>query len=210
MANIEAQIKPTGLKVKNLVDCLYAVVSSIKGICAKLDDDGGVPSETYEALCFTAIFNGKIENSRGDVVMNQITAKQHEFLSINAGGVTSQAVARFIEQIYDMMETLTEQLDLDSLTDTDYEALVYTAYTMTYDEDSHKIGSLLGGNYQRLAVDILYAFVKMIHVLTDKLDDDVTVTDITYESLWDTANILMQVENSRASVAGNALTKFNP
>jgi hypothetical protein len=109
-----------------------------------------------------------------------------------------------------MVETLTEQLDGDSLSDTNYEALVYTALTMSYDDDSNKIGSLLGGNYQKIAVDILYAFVKMIHVLTDKLDDDGTVTGTNYEALWDTAVILMQVENSRASVAGNALTTFNP
>ena len=57
MSNIEAQIKPSGISKRNLVDCLYAVVSSIQGICKKLDDDGGVPLTTYEANVFTAIFN---------------------------------------------------------------------------------------------------------------------------------------------------------
>jgi hypothetical protein len=52
--------------------------------------------------------------------------------------------------------------------------------------------------------------VRSIHVLTDKLDDDGTVTDTNYEALWDTANILMQVEDSKGNIAGNALTKFNP
>ena len=55
MANYEAQIKPGGLSQRNLVDLLYMIVASIKGICAKLDDDGGVTAETYESSAFTAI-----------------------------------------------------------------------------------------------------------------------------------------------------------
>jgi len=42
------------------------------------------------------------------------------------------------------------------------------------------------------------------------LDDDTTVTDTDYEALWDTANILMQVQDSQGNIAGNALTTFNP
>ena len=210
MANIEAQIKPTGLKVKSLVDCLYAVVSSIHGICAKLDADGGVPLETYEANCYTAIFNGCLENSRGDQIYNVVTALEHQFRLIRPTGVTYNSIWQIISQILDMMETLTEQLDTDTLTDSNYEALVYTAHVLPTDENTLKIGSTLGANVTKMAIDYLYSFAHMLHVLTDKLDDDGTVTDTTYEALWDTANMLMQIENSRGDVAGNALTKFNP
>jgi len=216
MANYEAQIKPAGLKQKSLVDCLYALASSIQGICKKLDLDGGVPLgggggvPAYETDVFTANFNGSIENSRGEVVMNAIAALENDFKIVSPRGITFASALGFISQILEMLHDLTKKLDDDTLSDSDYKALVYDAYTLEYDDDSDNIGSLLGMNLQKITVDYLYACVKAIDVLTKKLDLDGTVTDVTYEALWDTANILMQVENSRGDVAGNALTKFNP
>jgi hypothetical protein len=218
MSNLEVQIKPSGISKRNLVDCLYAVVSSIKGICAKLDDDGGVPSATYEALCFTAIFNGCIENSRASQVMNALSGRGDTFFLASPTGINNRAIIQTIYQVFLMMETLTEQLDADSLTDTNYEALVFTAlYLWTVENE---FGDTVGANKaqwirpggidDKNLVDILYAMVRSIHVLTDKLDDDTTVTDTNYEALWDTANILMQVQDSKGNIAGNALTKFNP
>ena len=218
MSNLEVQIKPSGISKRNLVDCLYAVVSSIKGICAKLDKDGGVPSATYEALCFTAIFNGSIENSRADRVVNAVSGKGDTFFIMSPTGVSNRAIIQTIYQIFVMMETLTEQLDADSLQGTNYEALVYTPHYLwrVLDEAGNSVGVSTDrtvtpmGIDDNFLVDILYAFVHSIHVLTDKLDDDTTVTDTTYEALWDTANILMQVEDTKGNIAGNALTKFNP
>lgn len=218
MSNLEVQIKPTGLKLKNLVDCLYAVISSIKGICAKLDDDGGVPLETYEANVFTAIFNGQLTNSRGDMVSNQVTAKQGYFFIAGPTGISDRGILQSLYQIFDMMETLCEQLDTDTLTDSNYESLVYTAHYLWTIEN--EIGGTVGASteqwirpggidYFRL-VDILYVFVHTIDTLAKKLDADGTVTDTNYHALWDTANILMQIENSKGDIAGNALTKFNP
>ncbi len=218
MGNIEVQIKPSGISKRNLVDCLYAVISSIKGIAKKLDDDGGVTLETYEALVFTAIFNGSIENSRGDSVMNAISGKEDTFFIAGPTGINNRVLVQCIYQIFCMMKKLTEQLDTDTLTDSNYKALVYTAYYLwrIIDEAGTAVGvstdrtiSPMGIDNNNL-VDILYAFVKSIHVLTDKLDDDGTVTDTNYEALWDTANILMQVEDSKGNIAGNALTQFNP
>ena len=59
-------IKPTGLKQGDLVDILYQLVSSISGLCTKLDADGGVPLTTYVANCYTACFTGHIEDSGGN------------------------------------------------------------------------------------------------------------------------------------------------
>ena len=218
MSNIEAQIKPSGISKRNLVDCLYAVVSSIKGICVKLDDDGGVPLTTYEANVFTAIFNGCIESSRGDQIVNAVSGKEGTFFIMSPTGINNRALVNCIYQVFDMMETLCEQLDTDVLTDSNYEALVYTAHYLWRVQDEY--GSAVGvstdrtispmGVDERYLVDILYAFVHSVHVLTDKLDDDGTVTDTDYEELWDTGNILLQVEDSKGNVAGNALTQFNP
>ena len=59
-------------------------------------------------------------------------------------------------------------------------------------------------------MDILYAFAKSIDVLTKKLDTDAVPAGSDYHALWDTAVFLMQIEDSKGNVAGNALTTFNP
>ncbi len=218
MSNIEVQIKPSGVSKRSLVDCLYAAVSSIKGISAKLDDDGGVPLTTYEANVFTALFNGSIENSRGDRVVNAVSGKEDTFFIMSPTGVSNRAIIQCIYQVFDMMETLTEQLDTDTLTDSNYEALVYTAHYLwrIFNERGSSVGASTGQTITPMGiddlqlVDILYAFVHSVDTLTKKLDLDGTVTDTNYEALWDTANILMQVQDSKGNIAGNALTKFNP
>jgi hypothetical protein len=218
MSNLEVQIKPSGISKRNLVDCFYAVVSSIKGICAKLDADGGVPSTTYVANVFTAIFNGSITNSRGETIQNAVSGKEDTFFVMSPTGINLRAEINCIYQVFNMMETLTEQLDGDSLTDTDYEALVYTAHYLwrVLDEYGNSVGASTTqtvspmGIDEKQKLDILYAFVHSEDILAKKLDLDGTVTDTDYEALWDTANILMQVEDSKGNVAGNALTQFNP
>ena len=214
MANIEAQIKPTGMSQRNLVDLLYMIVSSIQGICAKLDDDGGVTLETYEANAYTAIFNGYIEDVRGNTIMNRVSAADDRFFIISPNGLTNKALLECLYQIFDMMETLTEQCDTDALTDSTYEALCYTALYVWIIENCK--GDQLGNGtefYFRAAsenrkelVNLLYAIVHSIDTLATKLDADGTVTDITYESLWFTATILMRVENSQGNVVGNDTT----
>lgn len=219
MANYEAQIKPTGMSQRNLVDLIYSTVASIKGICAKLDDDGGVPMTDYEANVFTAIFNGSITDSRGNTVANSVSTAVNRFYSVSPTGITPQALNEFLYQIFDMMETLTEQLDSDVLTDSDYEDLCYEALYLWM--VTNQIGDTLGnGNTywfnpggtgdQKEIVDLLAQIVNSIETLTEKLDADGTVTDTDYEALWFTATILMIVEDSKGNVYGNALTSFMP
>ena len=210
MANIHPDIRPNGLNQGDEVDLLYQVVSSIKGICAKLDDDGGVPLETYEANVFTAIFNGSISDTKGNSVQNFVREKG--FFIINPTGISGPARIECYYQILDMLETLTEQLDTDTLTDSTYEALCYTALLlfMVTNQDGNTLGN--GNTYwfrpggetpQLQLVDLYYMFVNAIETLTEQLDADGTVTDTDYEALWFTANILTRVENSQGSVVGN-------
>ena len=215
MANIEAQIKPSGISQRNLVDLLYMAVKSVQGICQKLDDDGGVPLETYEANVVTAIFNGYIEDSRGNSIMNRVSTKDERFFQITPTGIGDKELLEFLYQFFDMMETLTEQLDTDALTDSTYEALCYTAlYTWIVENvrgDALGNGTVYyfrpGGvfNYDQL-VDLLYQIVNSIETLTEQLDADGTVTDTDYEALWFTATVLMRVENSQGNVVGNTIT----
>jgi len=219
MSNKECQIKPTGMSQRSLVDLIYMLTAAVKGICTKLDADGGVTLTTYTANAYTAIFNGHIEDSKGNRIINRVAAKDKNFYHITPTGISNQALITWLYDFFDMMETLTEQCDTDSLGDSNYEALVYTALYLW--KVTNQKGSTLGngntywfnpggvmnnGELVNLLANMVYSF----HVLTDKLDDDGTVTDTNYEALWDTAAILMQIEDSKGNIRGNALTKFLP
>lgn len=219
MANYEAQITPTGLKQKNLVDLLYMIIAAIQGICEHLDDDTGVTGTDYEALCYTAIYNASIENSRAGKMTNRVATKDDRFGYITPTGIDDKRLVNLLYDIFDMVETLCEKLDADSLGDTNYEALVYTALYLWLVENEK--GSTLGNgttytfrpggvtNSKEL-VNLLAAMIYSIDVLTKKLDADGTVNSTDYHATYDTAIILMQVEDSFGNVRGNALTKFNP
>jgi len=221
MANYEAQIKPGGLSQRNLVDLLYMIVAAIKGICAKLDDDGGVTATTYESSAFTAIFNGYIEDSRGNSIMNRANdgsgtyVTDERFFIITPMGISDHDLNECLYQIFDMFETLTEALDTDALTDSTYEALCYTAL-WTWKIENRKGSTLGNGNTyffrpggmhnQDQLIDLLYQIVNAIETLTEKLDADGTVTDTNYEALWFTATVTMRVQNSQGNVVGNTIT----
>jgi len=188
------------------------IVYSIYGICTKLDDDGGVPLTTYEANVYTAIFNGDIEDSRGNRIRNTVSAQIDRFFVMNQQGMSDNALNECLYQIFDMIETLTEQLDTDTLTDSTYEALGYTAILLKMVENCE--GNILGngatyyfrpgGNYdQAHLVDLLYMILDSLETITEQLDADGTVTDTDYEALWYTAIVLMKVENSVGNVLGN-------
>jgi hypothetical protein len=211
MSNVEAQIKPNGVSQRNLVDLIYAFVYSFKGVCAKLDDDD-IDDATYEALCYTAIFNGSIEDSRGNYIMNRVSAKDDRFFMISPTGISDKDLLEFLYQWFDMVETLTEQLDADDASSGTYESLIYTAIYLWIVENCK--GSQLGNgttyyfrpggvfNYGQL-VDLLYAIVYILSLLTAKLDTDAVPSGSDYKALWYTATILMRVENQQGSVVGN-------
>lgn len=221
MANYEAQIKPGGLSQRNLVDLLYMIVAAIKGICAKLDADGGVTATTYESSAFTAIFNGYIEDSRGNSIMNRANdgsgtyVTDERFFIITPMGVSDHDLNECLYQIFDMFETLTEALDTDDLTDSTYEALCYTAL-WTWKIENRKGSTLGNGNTyffrpggmhnQDQLIDLLYQIVNAIETLTEQLDADGKVTDTNYEALWFTAKVTMHVQNSQGNVVGNTIT----
>ena len=216
---MEAQIKPQGLSQKNLVDLLYMIVAAIKGICAKLDADAGVPLTTYTANVYTAKFNGKIADCRGNSVINSVTDKERFWQSIKPAGISDKGLNAMLYQIFDMMNTLTAQLDTDVLSDSNYNALVYVAIYlwMVTNEEGDTLGN--GNTYwfnpqgmtnQRHLIDCLAAIVNSIDTLTLKLDADGTVTDTNYTALWYTATILMVVEDCYGNQYGNNSTTYTP
>jgi hypothetical protein len=216
---MEAQIKPQGLSQKNLVDLLYMIVAAIQGICTKLDADAGVNHSTHLANCFTAKFKGRIEDSRGNSIMNYITNKDRLYVEVKPTGISDRDLSALLYQIFDMMNTLTAQLDTESLGGTNYNALVYVAIYlwMVTGQDGNTLGN--GNTYwfnpqgmtnQRHLIDCLAAIVNSINTLTLKLDADGTVHDTNYTALWFTAVILMVIEDCYGNQYGNNSTAYTP
>ncbi|MGP8154371.1 MAG: hypothetical protein ACLQBQ_09580 [Smithella sp.] len=217
MADFEARITPTGLSQRNLVDLLYMIIAAIQGICTQLDADAGVNHTTHLANCFTAIFNGKIVDSRANKIMNYIGGTQDRFWQdIKPAGVSGKAQNEMLYQIFNMMKTLTAQLDNDGLASSgSYLAYCYTVLYlwMITNEAGNTLGN--GNTYwfnpqgvtnQKQLVDLLAAIVDSITTMTQMLDADATVTGKNYTATWYTATILMLIENSSGNVYGNAST----
>lgn len=211
---VPGDIKPSGLVQHREVDLMGQLMRSLQGICQKLDDDAGVPLTTYEANVITAILNMAILDGKNNYIHNFV--REEGWLKIEPTGLTDKARQAFLYQFLDMLETLTEQLDADVLTDSNYEALCYTATMTGYQVENEK-GSIIGNSTdytfrsggsgdQRQLVEFYYDAVNSIETLTEKLDADGTVTDTNYEALWFTAVILTRVENGARSVVGNAST----
>lgn len=210
MADTHPDIKPNGLTQAHLVDALYMIVSSIAGICAKLDADGGVPLTTYTANCYTAIFNTVIEDSKGNR-----TGRGGEF-TITPAGITPQALTELLYEITNSLETLPEQLDTDVLTLSNYEATAFTAVMLQQCEN--QVGNTVGNGYvfyfrpgaydQAQLVEFLFNAFTAINLIcedntTTGLDVDGTVTDVDYNALWYTANMTLKIENAAGSQIGN-------
>ena len=206
MAYTFPDIRPNGMSQKDLVRLLYMIVSSLKGICAKLDADGGVTDTTYEALCYTAIIKTLITDDK-----NNRTGTTGDHI-ISVTGLSDPALVQLLYELFDAFETLTEQLDADGgVTDVTYEASCYTAMFLA--KVTNKTGTTLGNGTsyyfgpappdQAHLVDLLYNIVDSIETLTEQLDADGGVTDTDYAALWYTANVTLTIENSEGSVLGN-------
>jgi len=219
---MEAQIKPQGLSQRNLVDLLYMIVAAIQGICTKLDADAGVNHTTHLANCFTAKFSGKIEDSRGNTVSNYIASKDRYWQDVRPTGISDKGLNAMLYQIFDMINTLTAQLDTDGLqfsVNDQYNNNVYEALYlwMVTGEGGNTLGN--GNTYwfnpqgmtdQHHLIDCLAAIVNSIQVLTQLLDRDGTVTDTNYTALWYTAAILMVIEDCHGNQYGNNSTAYTP
>jgi len=218
MGNIHSNIKPTGLIKKDLVDALYMIVKAIETLCTKLDADGTAATTTHLALCYTAIFNVVIEDSKGNRVGQGIaeTSTIEPTHIISPGNVTDTALNALMYQIVLSLETLSEQLDTDALTLNTYESVGYTPIMTQRIENSK--GNLVGAGtdftfkpggmfQQKQLVDFLYNCFFSIYTLTYAgttvgCDSDGTLTDVDYCDLCYTAICTLMIENSKGSQIG--------
>lgn len=212
MANIFPNIKPGGINQKDLIDLIYMILYSIQGACQTLDDDDGVALETYEANCVTAIFNLVVEDCLGNYL--NLAATETSALEpthmISPTGFSAAAANAFLYQLYNCMETLTEQLDDDAtLDDEDYEANCYTAKMLHKVENAR--GNTLGngvvytfrpgGHFpEDHFIDALYEFLDGWTTLLQQIDTD--TGDTTLNATYFTATILLKIENTKGSTLG--------
>lgn len=218
MSNIFANIKPGGLSQKDLVDALYMAFAALYGICAKLDADATAATTTHLALCWTALINVKIEDSKGNVTGQGIAESStiEPTHIITPRGLSDAALNAALYQWHNAWETLCEQLDTDALTLSNYEAYAWTATVLQKFENIK--GNTVGngsaytfrpkgmGNQKEL-VECLYSMFNSIKTLTHNsttygLDGDGTVTDTDYEALWYTAACTLLIENGAGSRIG--------
>lgn len=213
--NVEAQIKPDGLSQRNLVDVLYMIIYSIQGICKKLDADD-VTDTDYTALVYTAIFNGWIEDGRGNSIMNRVTAADDRFFIIKPDGIGNKELLECLFQIFTMLSTLTAKIDADAAppSSVTYKALCYTAILVWVIENckGDQVGN--GTAYylrsasvgQKEVVDIICNILDCLETLTEKLDTDACPSGSDYEALWFTATVLLRVQDSQGLYSGNDIT----
>ena len=215
MANIHPDIKPNGLGQKELISLVVMLLRSLQGIAAKLDDDGGVTLETYEANAITALINLSAVDHFGNRFSNAaaISSLLEEHHVLEPSGYSAPALLAFLYQFTNAFETLTEQLDDDGgITATTFEANAYTAMFLHIIENEK--GNQLGNGTayyfrpggvlpQDQLVEWFYNALNAIETLTEQLDADGDVTDEDYEEVWFTGTILMRVENSQGNVLGN-------
>lgn len=208
--SIPKYITPNGMKTADELDLLYGIITSIQGIAAKLDDDGTVTDTNYEALCYTAICNCFIYDSRGNKAGQKLSTDLENFVIAGPNSIGEKERIAILYQIFNMWETLLEKCDADH-TDTDYEELWYEA-TFLWRVMDHR-GNILGnsnylfrpgggGDYREL-IGLYYAILASIEGVTAKLDDDTAVADTNYEALWYTATNLVKVTNPAGLTKGN-------
>jgi len=209
MANLEAQIKPTGMRQGDFVDLLYGLMKNFHDICAKLDADDNADN-TYEASSFAAVFNGSITNTKGATIMNAVTGHEDQFYAITPTGLDGKALLECLYQLTDIMRLLCTQCDEDDLTTSDYLATLYTAPYLWNIENCK--GSILanaatakctfrvGAENRKELIDMLYMMVKSQHDLCAKLDTDAKPAGADYEKDCYTANITIRVENSTGNI----------
>lgn len=205
-------IVQNGLNEADEIDLLYMILTSLQGICAKLDADVLVTDTDYEALCYTAIINTIIYDSTGHMAGQKINDFDFNIIG-PGGGMSDRARNAILFQLFTAFGLLVIKADADvgsTLTTTVgayFNKWRVQGYADTYVGSGAYTFTPNGTHDQKELVDLYYAFVKSIEDITEALDAlgalAVQVTDTDYEALWYTANITITVTDSTGHTAGN-------
>jgi hypothetical protein len=209
---LKYKVNARSLQRSQEVEIWYALYKSLDVLCNKLDDDTGVTDTDYGALVVDAILNAKITNSQGNVA-GYLQAAVEGSAIVSPRGLTDAQRHWMMYNYVNAWETLCEKLDADAgITDTNYEALWYTATFLHVVKDPKGVTDLGNGTVfyftaghcdrERL-IEWLYNAVASLEGLTTKLDSDGGITDTDYEELTYETYCNVQIENEAGSIAGN-------
>ena len=159
-------VTPVGLSPEALIQWIYCWINAFETLVEQLDADNADSSD-YEDLCYEAIITPyQFESGRHDqatILGNDNTSGGFDgsedgapWLTTKIGPVgkpNDRVLADLFYDIVNAWETMCEKLDVDGATtpptDTDYEALCYTATVLMKVENSQ--GNVLGNTQTRLA-----------------------------------------------------------
>lgn len=213
-AKANADIKPTGWNQRDLVDLLYMIITSIRGIAAKLDSDASVTDTDY-LTTVDAVLNLVIEDCKGNYLNleNTETSSLVPMIAISPTGLDRARSSDLFYMLHRAWHLMCAKLDADAAppTSTDYDSECNSAIIPFVIEDSkgNTTGNgtefyfRLGSFPQKQVVDFLYDLIYGIDLFCQQADTDAAPADTDYESLWYTNNITLTVENSAGSRIGN-------
>lgn len=219
MGDNHPDIRPNGLNQKDLVDALYMVASSLKGIFQKIQDDG-INSFSVQFINNLRMHRVVVEDSKGNRTGGNLAyydALAMTTTMISPTGISDGAILELLYAIFYDLDAATDILDTHGASNsgtTTYNDDVYVAIC-TWLIERHN-GDVIGnGTTRRLRVatgisqadkvDILYALFDAVETLTEMLDADANtdIDDTNYEALWYTATLTKKIENSQGNVIGN-------
>jgi hypothetical protein len=214
MANIFADIKPTGFGQKELVRLLRYCFAALEGIAAKLDNDDNA-DDTYEAdlnLIHSVIITDDLGNYYHNVAAESSSLGPPAL--IGPYGVSDAALLDILYQLHYCFNDMMVRADADDLTTGDYEALLWTAIIAHRIENRY--GAQIGVGYaytfrpggvtdQKELVELLFNFLTALTTFSAKLDTDAVPANTNYAELW-TDVILLRIENGAGSVVGATST----
>jgi hypothetical protein len=216
MANIHADIRPTGLDQKYLVRLLRYFFAALEGVAAKLDDDDNTDN-TYEAT-FNAIHNCIIEDDIGNRYQNVVSESSSlgPPAIIGPKGVSDAALLDILYQLHIGFFTMVTQADADDLTTSTYVATCWTGKIVHRFVNRFGAMTGLGTVYyfrpggvtdQKELVDALYNYFYYWDTFCDKLDTDAKPAGVNYASLW-SDTILLRILNSAGNTIGFTNTRM--
>lgn len=211
---LKTLIRATGFSKAQELDAWYTLYKALDILLAQLDADAGITATNFEALCFTAICNTTIVNSQGNSIGAALSTDLPNFRRVSPAGFSDLDRHLMMYNYTNMWETLCEKLDADGdVSDTNYEALCYTATFLHVVKDPKGVTDLgngvvyyfkPGGPHDRKQlIEWLYNAIYSLELLATKLDSDGGVTDTDYEANSYTAYCTVRVENAAGSVIGN-------
>lgn len=214
MAKICADIKPNGINQRDLVDLFYMIITTIRGIAAKLDADALV-TDTDFVTTVDAVMNLVIDDCRGHHLnlAKDDTSSLVPTVMIGPLGFDKGRSSDLLYMIHRAWHLMCAKLDADANppTSVDYDTDANVSVIPFIIENS-KGGSSgngtafyfrVGAFPQKEVVDFFYSLIRGIELFCEQADTDAAPADTDYESLWYTNNITLTVENSAGNRIGN-------